>query len=82
MIQGSDTTTLMQTVVVTFVEALAGVIVVDSDAVVDSAFCGCGGRGCSSCGCGGWGGGGCGWGVELGFGFIFGITLVALFFLT
>ena len=29
--------TLMQTVVVTFVEALAGVIVVDSDAVVDSA---------------------------------------------
>ena len=80
MIQGSDTTTLMQTVVVTFVEALAGVIVVDSDAVVDSA-CGCGGRGCSSCGCGGWGGGGCGWGVELGFGFIFGITLVALFFI-
>ena len=46
--------TLMQTVVVTFVEALAGVIVVDSDAVVDSAYRGCGGRGCSSCGCGGW----------------------------
>ncbi|BCD00562.1 hypothetical protein BC30048_3464 [Bacillus cereus] len=43
--------------------------------------CGCGGRGCSSCGCGGWGGGRCGWGVELGFGFIFGITLAALFFI-
>ncbi|PGO70383.1 hypothetical protein CN980_20840 [Bacillus cereus] len=43
--------------------------------------CGCGGRGCSSCGCGGWGGGGGGWGVELGFGFIFGITLAALFFI-
>ncbi|PFU65181.1 hypothetical protein COK85_02080, partial [Bacillus thuringiensis] len=27
----------------------------------------------------GWGGGG--WGVELGFGFIFGITLAALFFI-
>ncbi|PEB69273.1 hypothetical protein CN278_14600, partial [Bacillus thuringiensis] len=24
---------------------------------------------------------GCGWGVELGFGFIFGITLAALFFI-
>ncbi|MGE0994414.1 hypothetical protein ACQGR0_14330, partial [Bacillus sp. GMa5/2] len=43
--------------------------------------CGCGGRGCGSCGGGGWGGGGCGWGVELGFGFIFGITLAALFFI-
>ncbi len=73
--------TLMQTVVVTFVEALAGVIVVDSDAVGGFSSCGCGGRGCSSCGCGGWGGGGCGWGVELGFGFIFGITLAALFFI-
>ena len=37
LIQDSATMTLMQTVVVTFVEALAGVIVVDSDAVVDSA---------------------------------------------
>ncbi|MHB0803245.1 hypothetical protein PVK73_28125 [Bacillus thuringiensis] len=51
--------------------------------------CGCGGRGCGSCGGGGWGGGGWGgggwggggWGVELGFGFIFGITLAALFFI-
>ncbi|PEW47027.1 hypothetical protein CN444_15800, partial [Bacillus thuringiensis] len=43
--------------------------------------CGCGGRGCGSCGSGGWGGGGCGWGGELGFGFIFGITLAALFFI-
>ena len=73
--------TLMQTVVVTFVEALAGVIVVDSDAVVDSAaadvvvvvvvvvvaVAGEAAR--------------CGWGVELGFGFIFGITLAALFFI-
>ncbi|MEK0222120.1 hypothetical protein [Bacillus proteolyticus] len=57
----------------------------------------CGGLSrCDSCGfgCGGggsWGGGGCdrgcdrgcggGWGVELGFGFIFGITLAALFFI-
>ncbi|EJQ97701.1 hypothetical protein [Bacillus cereus] len=35
--------------------------------------CGCGGRGCNSCGGG--------WGLELGFGFIFGITLAALFFI-
>ncbi|PHG33321.1 hypothetical protein COI60_18150, partial [Bacillus toyonensis] len=35
---------------------------------------------CGNCGGGGWGGG-CGWGVELGFGFIFGITLAALFFI-
>ncbi|MGG5738210.1 MULTISPECIES: hypothetical protein [Bacillus cereus group] len=52
----------------------------------DSCGFGCGGswggggcdRGCDrGCG-GGWGGG---WGVELGFGFIFGITLAALFFI-
>ncbi|EJV83020.1 MULTISPECIES: hypothetical protein [Bacillus] len=37
--------------------------------------CGCGRRGCGGCGFGG------GWGLELGFGFIFGITLAALFFI-
>ncbi|KFN03740.1 hypothetical protein D0U04_13380 [Bacillus clarus] len=37
--------------------------------------CGCGGFGCSGCGFGG------GSGFELGFGFIFGITLAALFFI-
>ncbi|EEL98449.1 hypothetical protein bmyco0001_31990 [Bacillus mycoides DSM 2048] len=37
--------------------------------------CGCGRRGCGGCGFGG------GWGFELGFGFIFGITLAALFFI-
>ncbi|MED0973475.1 hypothetical protein [Bacillus paramycoides] len=36
-----------------------------------------GGGGCGGGGCG-WGGG---WGVELGFGFILGITLAALFFI-
>ncbi|MFJ8453984.1 hypothetical protein [Bacillus paramycoides] len=38
---------------------------------------GCDGGGCGGGGCG-WGGG---WGIELGFGFIFGITLAALFFI-
>ncbi|MGE7870417.1 hypothetical protein [Bacillus paramycoides] len=38
---------------------------------------GCDGGGCGG-GCCGWGGG---WGIELGFGFIFGITLAALFFI-
>ncbi|MFD6509208.1 hypothetical protein [Bacillus sp. NPDC060175] len=54
---------------------------------------GCSGRGCGGCGGGGFGGGGFGgggfggggfgggWGFELGFGFIFGITLAALFFI-
>ncbi|MBJ8093983.1 hypothetical protein [Bacillus cereus] len=37
--------------------------------------CGCGRHGCGGCGFGG------GWGFELGFGFIFGITLAALFFI-
>ncbi|MGE7880459.1 hypothetical protein [Bacillus sp. NPDC094077] len=43
---------------------------------------GCGRDGCDRGGCdrGGWGWGG-GWGLELGFGFIFGITLAALFFI-
>ena len=41
----------------------------------------CGGLGeCDNCGCGGFGCGGFG-AVELGFGFIFGIALAALFFI-
>jgi len=70
--------TLIQTVVAIFAAALADVIVAG---LVGGGFsgCGCCGRGCGNCG--GWGGGGCGWGVELGFGFIFGITLAALFFI-
>ncbi|PFM64458.1 hypothetical protein COJ48_10620 [Bacillus cereus] len=48
----------------------------------DSCGFGFGGSwGGDSWGGGGCGGGGCGWGVELGFGFILGITLAALFFI-
>ncbi len=69
----------IQTVVAIFAAALADVIVGGFGCGGGFSSCGCGGRGCGNCGGGGWGGG-CGWGVELGFGFIFGITLAALFF--